>query len=403
MRSKSSSRSNGTAARRTSWGRRLGLVGAPVLAILGLTAPAMRPEPKRLAAMPMAGPAGGDSPMVWIPCGRFWRGSDQVPDARPVAEVEVDGFWMDRTEVTNAQFAAFVQATGYVTVAERSPDPKLFPGALPELLVPGSAVFDPPAGLVDLGRPLSWWRYAPGADWRHPEGPGSTIEGRDDHLVVQVCWDDALAYARWAGKRLPTEAEWGYAARGGGERERYVWGDEFRPGGRWPANIRQGHFPVENTVDDGFRSTAPVGSFPPNGFGLSDMAGNVWEWCSDWYRPDAYASAASRNPTGPDSSLDPDEPGVPKRVQRGGSFMCSDEYCGRYRPAARGKGAPDGAAWHVGFRCVRSASADEAPAQVAAGAPAPEARPAGALCEPSSRLRYSAIQSVPSPVPTPSR
>src|SRR5579875_1041386 len=185
MRRKRSSRSNGTAAGRISWARRLGLIGVPALALLGLTAWAMRPgrEPERLAVVPTAGQPGGASPMVWIPGGRFWRGSDQVPDARPVAEVEVDGFWMDRTEVTNAQFAAFVQGTGYVTVAERSPDPKLFPGAPPERLVPGSAVFDPPAGPVDLGRPLSWWRYAPGADWRHPEGPGSTIEGRDDSPV----------------------------------------------------------------------------------------------------------------------------------------------------------------------------------------------------------------------------
>jgi formylglycine-generating enzyme required for sulfatase activity len=300
--------------------------------------------------------------MVWVPGGTFRMGSEEIPDARPVREVRVDGFWIDRTEVTNAQFGAFVRATGYLTVAERALDPAQFPAAPRELLTPGSVVFSPPAGPVDLGRPMSWWRYTPGADWRHPEGPGITIEGREDHPVVHVCWDDAVAYARWAGKRLPTEAEWEYAARGGLEGKRYAWGDEFRPGGRWQANIWQGRFPAENTRDDGFRTTAPVASFPPNGYGLYDMAGNAWEWCADWYRPDAHASGPANNPVGPESSLDPDEPGVPKRVQRGGSFLCSDRYCVRYLVGARGKGAPDSAASHTGFRCVRPGPGPQAAA-----------------------------------------
>jgi formylglycine-generating enzyme required for sulfatase activity len=291
--------------------------------------------------------------MVWVPGGAFWMGADDasIADAKPVHEVKVSGFWMDRTEVTNRQFARFVKATAYLTVAERKPGPKDFPDAPPEKLVPGSIVFTPPAGRVSLDDPLVWWRYVPGACWRHPEGPGSTIEGKNDHPVVQICWYDAAAYANWAGKRLPTEAEWEYAARGKRARARYVWGDDRLPGGKRQANIWDGRFPDQNTVDDGFARTAPAGSFPPNGFGLSDMAGNAWEWCSDWYRPE-YESTPGENPTGPTSSFDPDEVNVPKRVQRGGSFLCSDMYCTRYLPGARGKGAPDSAATHIGFRCV---------------------------------------------------
>ena len=281
-------------------------------------------------------PAG----MVWIPGGTFRRGSDEESDAQPVREIEIDGFWMDRTEVTNAQFAAFVSATAYVTVAEQPPDPKLFPDAPRELLVPGSIVFSPPSGKVDLGQPLTWWRYQPGANWRHPEGPGSSIDGRENDPVVHVCWDDAAAFARWAGKRLPTEAEWEYAARGTLNQNRFAWGDAFRPEGQWRANTWQGRFPVQNTAADGYLAAARVGSFPPNGFGLYDIAGNVWEWCADWYRPDAYATAASHNPRGPESSFDPEEPGMPKRVMRGGSFMCSDDYCGRYRPGSRARVLP---------------------------------------------------------------
>ena len=266
----------------------------------------------------------------------------------------VSGFWMDRTEVTNGQFERFVKATGYRTIAERTPEAKDYPGAPAEKLVPGSIVFTPPVGRVSLDEPLAWWRYVPGADWRHPEGPGRSIEGKDDHPVVQICWYDAAAYAEWAGKRLPSEAEWEFASRGKLARARFVWGEELLPGGKWQANIWEGRFPDQNTKDDGFARTAPVGRFPPNGFGLFDMAGNVWEWCSDWYRP-RYETRPRENPTGPTSSFDPDEPGVAKRVQRGGSFLCSDQYCTRYLPGARGKGAPDSAANHVGFRCVVSA------------------------------------------------
>jgi formylglycine-generating enzyme required for sulfatase activity len=295
--------------------------------------------------------------MVWIPGGTFWMGADDasMSDARPVHEVVVDGFWIDRTEVTNRQFARFVAATGYRTVAERKPEAKDFPDAPPENLVAGSLVFTPPAGEVSLKDHLAWWSYVPGADWRHPEGPGTSIDGRDEHPVVQVCWDDAAAYARWAGKRLPTEAEWEFAARGGKARTRYTWGEEQRPGGKWQANIWQGRFPGRNTAEDGFAGTAPVATFPPNGYGLFDMAGNAWEWCADWYRP-GYEVDSRRNPQGPATSYDPAEPGVAKRVQRGGSYLCSDEYCTRYLPGARGKGAPDSGAPHVGFRCVRSPS-----------------------------------------------
>jgi formylglycine-generating enzyme required for sulfatase activity len=314
------------------------------------------PTPPRLnASNRPAGPA--PEGMVWIPGGAFWMGSDDpmMRDARPIHLVGVDGFWMDRTEVTNAQFARFVAGTGYVTVAERRPDPRDFPGAPPENLVAGSIVFSPPDHDVDLDDFYVWWRYVPGASWRHPEGPGSSVEGRENHPVVHVCYDDAVAYATWAGKRLPTEAEWEFAARGGLDRKRYTWGDELRPDGRWVVNNWQGAFPRENTAEDGHLRTAPVGSFPPNGYGLVDMAGNVWEWCSDWYRPEYYRYSPSRNPTGPETSHDPAEPGIPKRVQRGGSFLCSDLYCTRYLPGARGKGAIDSGQSHAGFRCVRSA------------------------------------------------
>jgi formylglycine-generating enzyme len=296
--------------------------------------------------------------MVWIPGGRFWMGADDatMQDAGPVHEVFVDGFWIDRTEVTNRQFAEFVAATRYVTVAERRPDPRDFPDVPPEKLVPGSLVFTPPAGEVSLDNPLIWWSYIPGADWRHPEGPQTTIEGKTNYPVVQVCWEDAVAYARWAGKRLPTEAEWEYAARGGQGRKRFIWGDELRPGGKWQANIWQGHFPDYCSPEDGFSRAGPAASFPANAFGLFDMAGNVWEWCSDWYRP-GYDVDQPRNPQGPVSSFDPDDPGVRKRVQRGGSFLCTDQYCTRYLPGARGKGAVDTAASHLGFRCVLSPGA----------------------------------------------
>lgn len=299
-------------------------------------------------------PAG----MLWIPGGQFWMGAYEedkgiFSDAVPRHLVYVDGFWMDRTEVTNAQFDEFVRATGYKTIAEREIDPREFPGADPQNLVPGSAVFTPPADQVPLDNFLQWWQYLPGASWRHPEGPQSDLTDRMNHPVVHVAWLDAAAYAEWAGKRLPSEAEWEFAARGGLDRARYVWGEDNQPAGRCQANIWQGHFPDRNTAEDGYARSAPVASYPPNGFGLYDMSGNVWEWCADWYQPDYYQHSPKRNPPGPDSSYDPEEPQTAKRVQRGGSFLCCDQYCVRYRPGARHKGGVDSGASHTGFRCVK--------------------------------------------------
>jgi formylglycine-generating enzyme required for sulfatase activity len=285
---------------------------------------------------------------------------DALNDAQPIHRVYVDGFWMDKTDVTNAQFAKFVAATGYVTVAEKKPTKEEFPDAPPENLVAGSLVFTPPAGSVPLDDYFQWWRFVPGANWRHPTGPGSSIEGREDYPVVHVSYIDALAYAKWAGKRLPTEAEWEFAARGGLSGKTYFWGNELKPGGKWMANIFQGQFPNQDTGEDGYKGLAPVAKFPPNGYGLYDMAGNVWQWCNDWYRPDTYAhqqqSGVARNPTGPDSSSNPQEP-QPERVQRGGSFLCTDQYCTRYMMGTRGKGAVDTGSNHVGFRCVESPAA----------------------------------------------
>lgn len=298
--------------------------------------------------------------MVRLAGGEFWMGLDDpaFPDAGPVHPVRVRGFWMDATEVTNAEFAAFVKATGYVTVAERAPDAADFPGVPPAALVAGSIVFTPPPTAVPLDNPGRWWGYVPLANWRQPLGPGSTVEGLADHPVVHVAYDDALAYAAWMGKRLPTEAEWEFAARGGIDRAEYVWGTAAMPDGRHAANTFQGHFPHENSAADGYAATAPVRAFPPNGYGLYGMAGNAWEWVADWYRPDYYRALAAgggtaADPRGPESSFDPDEPGLPKRVQKGGSFLCTDQYCGRFRPGTRGKGEPSSSAVHIGFRLVR--------------------------------------------------
>jgi formylglycine-generating enzyme required for sulfatase activity len=313
-------------------------------------------------------PAGAPPGMVWVPGGEFTMGSDDpdaLPAERPAHRVRVDGFWMDQTDVTNAQFRQFVEATGYVTTAERTPtveDIRRYaaPDAPPpdkEDLVPGSVVFSPPDHPVDLRDYRQWWKWVPGADWRHPEGPGSSIDGKDDHPVVHVSWFDAEAYAQWAGKRLPTEAEWEFAARGGLDGKKYVWGDEPFDEAHPQCNNFQGHFPDHDTARDGYARTSPVKAFPPNGYGLYDMAGNVWQWCADWFLPDAYARTAGQgvlvNPHGPAHSFDPRQR-PPERVHRGGSFLCCAGYCFNYRPSARLGCTPDTGMSHVGFRCVKA-------------------------------------------------
>ncbi|MDH4279081.1 MAG: formylglycine-generating enzyme family protein [Acidimicrobiia bacterium] len=300
--------------------------------------------------------------MVAIPGGTFTMGSDRhYPEEAPAHKVRVDGFSMSPVPVTNRQYADFVAATDYRTVAERPLDPADFPGAPPENLVPGSLVFTMTPGPVDLRHLSQWWTWTPGACWRHPEGPGSTVDGRLDHPVVHIAFEDAEAYAYWAGQELPTEAEWEFAARGGLEGKGFVWGDEAVPGGRYLANFWQGEFPWRNTAADGFAGTSPVGSFPPNGYGLYDMAGNVWEWTTDWYtdrhpaEPDKPCCVPT-NPRGPsiDASYDPAQPQfrIPRRVIKGGSFLCADEYCQRYRPAARRPQMIDTGMSHCGFRTV---------------------------------------------------
>lgn len=288
--------------------------------------------------------------MVWIKTGTFRMGSTAFADSKPVHAVTINGFWMDIHEVTNAQFEKFVKATGYITVAERPLNAKDYPGVPADKLVPGSAVFSPPSHKVSLDDPLQWWQYVAGANWRHPKSKTDTINPNDP--VVQVCYEDAAAYAKWAGKQLPTEAEWEFAARAGKQNAIYYWGNELTPGGKWMANIFQGDFPSGNSKADGFETLAPVKSFPPNAFGLYDMDGNVWEWCADLYRPNYDTHAAQNNPKGPATSYDPDEPGVEKHVQRGGSFLCSDQYCIRYRAGSRGKGETSSASNNLGFRCM---------------------------------------------------
>lgn len=307
--------------------------------------------------------------MRLIPGGTFAMGSAAFyPEEQPMRQVRVDAFWIDETPVTNAQFSAFVAATGHVTFAEVPPDPKDYPGMDPALGLPGSLVFTGTDGPVAMDDWHQWWAFVHGADWRHPAGPQSSIEELMDHPAVHIAHRDAEAYARWAGKRLPTEAEHEYAARGGHDRRDYAWGDELAPEGRMMANYWQGQFPWNNTAEDGWLGTSPVRAFPPNDYGLYDMAGNVWEWTDDWYadprpakKPYAGACCVIPNPRGANraASFDPCSPKlkIPRKVIKGGSHLCAENYCRRYRPAARQGEAIDSTTSHIGFRCVRSACA----------------------------------------------
>ena len=360
----------------------------PALYIIALMGPSLCADPTRAAQAAQPGSAATqparrepDAPpgMKWIPGGEFILGTDatDVPiNERPPLRVRVDGFWMDQTDVTNAQFRAFVAATGYLTTAEKPVDWEELkkqvtpdtPRPPEEMLRPGSLVFTPPGHEVDLRDMSGWWAWTTGADWKHPRGPGSSIDGHDDDPVVQVSWDDAVAYAKWAGKRLPTEAEWEHAARGGsGGRTRFYWGDEFRPGGRFMANTFDGEFPQKDTAEDGFAGVSRVGAFPPNGYGLYDMAGNVWQWTADLYRADAHLLLVDQlkksnatccvNPAGPTQCFNPTRavPDAVERVIKGGSFLCHVSYCESYRPTARRGTPPDTGSQHVGFRCALSA------------------------------------------------
>jgi sulfatase modifying factor 1 len=322
------------------------------------TRPAQRSGPP-----PLAPPS---KHMAWIPGGTFQMGSDAFYlEERPVHTVAVDSFWMDEHPVTNAEFRRFVKATSYVTVAERVPNPADYPGADPALLVPGSLVFRKPPYRVSLDDYRAWWAYVPRANWQRPEGPGSTLHGRERHPVVHVAYEDARAYAAWAGKALPTEAEWEFAARGGLESATYAWGDELAPKGRWRANTWQGEFPWQNLNEDGYEGTSPVGAFPPNGYGLYDLAGNVWEWTADYYtprHPDEPApaccapSAVRRNPRveSPEQSYALGQPDghLARMVIKGGSHLCAPNYCLRYRPAARQAETVETSTSHIGFRCI---------------------------------------------------
>jgi formylglycine-generating enzyme len=333
-----------------------------------VSVPAPSPAP---AAAPSAAPAPF-ADMLRIPGGTFRMGSAKhYPEERPVHRVAVDGFWMDRAPVTNARFARFVAATGHVTFAEIPPDPAQYPGALPHMLYAGSLVFVQPGTPVDRRDFRNWWQFMEGANWRQPLGPGSSIDGLDDHPVVHVTFGDAEAFAQWEGKALPTEAEWEFAARGGLDGKPYAWGDEFLPQDRHLANTWQGEFPQQNTARDGYERTSPVGAFPPNGYGLVDVIGNVWEWTTDWYHPRhpdeaVKACCVPLNPRGPamETSYDPCQPAIviPRKVLKGGSHLCAPNYCRRYRPAARYPEPIDTSTCHVGFRCISRAASPAAPA-----------------------------------------
>jgi sulfatase modifying factor 1 len=325
-----------------------------VLALAAWTAFAAGPASAAAAA---CSPPADVSGMVWIEPQTFTMGADdQRPEERAAHEVTVDGFWIDRHEVTNADFSEFVEATGYETLAERGLDPAANPGLPPDLLVPGSMVFSMPDAVANLQDVTQWWRYQPGADWRHPEGPGSDIEGREDHPVVHVAVEDAMAYAEWAGKRLPTEAEWEVAGRGGLEDATFTWGEHYDPVDGWKANTWQGPFPVSDSGEDGHHGTAPVGCFEANGYGLFDMAGNVWEWTADWYVP-GHLPEPVTDPTGPNlfqaASFSGD--GIMRRVIKGGSWLCADNFCARYRPSARQPMDADLGSSHIGFRLISEA------------------------------------------------
>src|SRR5215470_11992043 len=306
--------------------------------------------------------------MVWIPGGTFHMGSDRhYPEEAPAHEVTVGGFWIDTKPVTNAQFRDFSKETGYLTVAQRLPDATAYPGAKPEMLVRGSVVFLKPTGAVDRRNHYNWWSWVAGACWRHPEGPGTWIAGRDEHPVVHMALEDVEAYAQWVGKELPTEAEWEFAARGGLDGAEYAWGESLTPRDRHMANTWQGEFPWQNFVTDGWERTAPVGCYPPNGYGLHDMIGNVWEWTTDWYAPHQEAAQSCCGGVARDDarerSYDPQTPNVkiPRKAIKGGSFLCAPNYCRRYRPAARMAHAVDTSTCHVGFRLiVRAARAPPA-------------------------------------------
>ena len=348
-----------------------GLLTMPALLLLvSMPSILLAAEPPVAAATQPATPGPAPEGMVWVPAGTFTMGND-LPggrmDEKPTIKVTLDGFWIDACDVTNAQFRKFVEVTSYKTIAERPIDweeiKKQVPPGTPkppdEQLQPGGVTFDPPPGPIDPKGEENWWAWTHGASWQHPEGPASDVKSREDHPVVLLAWEDAVAYAKWAGKRLPTEAEWEFAARGGKEGKRFAWGDEFKPGGKFMANTWTGTFPSKNSSEDGFPKTSPVKSFPANGYGLYDMGGNVWNWCADWYRVDTFArsklAGPSVNPVGPTSSYSPGHPLQQERVIKGGSWLCHADYSEGYRPAAR-RGSPiDTGMSHIGFRCAKSA------------------------------------------------